>query len=360
MASFDSTPNIGLKNIKIGSAPWGAEERENKIILDSVLANISANGKLKIALHPRDAVTQSDTAILTTIGNLPCIKLLANNTNTLSWYISAAETYEYIASRTPYQSTCLLTGAINTNIIYSNIDPSNEILMGDTVTILSKEYIVNSVVDNAIVINGLLELGFTDQPAIVTPNMSNLDRIMVEVCWFSHATDKPGFCCSLNKVTTELPTIVPNHYFDATSLGDGKVNTCKVVFSPTEDELVSGKASIFSLVLSNALTSDIEILGVSITLGRAKSIPTFISTYYNIYGTEGIEPQHTDYVYDEQNRLIKCVEQLYGEICTTEFVYLNNLITQQIETYKGIITTITFTYDSFGNMVSSDSVVTLA
>lgn len=43
MSIYDLTPNIGLKNIKIGSRPWGTEMRENIELLDTLIGVLLAN-----------------------------------------------------------------------------------------------------------------------------------------------------------------------------------------------------------------------------------------------------------------------------------------------------------------------------
>jgi hypothetical protein len=364
MAIYDLTPNIGLKNIKIGERPWGNEERENKIILDSVISNISNSGKLKISLKPQNAIklVVSSAVIETLAHNEPVVSF--EPITEIGWLITAAETYEYSPRAIPFVSKSLVTTNIGKTFLYGDTDSNfiNEIMPNDEIKVGELTCIVKNVTASVLEVDKTFSEQLNGVQMIVNPSGS--DRVKLEVKWVApSACTNVAWGFNLNTLLDgeeyDIQDILVkkiHSFVDFTSTEANKVTTSTYIFSPEVFEINPGKPSIFKLsYTTSSPETTIKVLSVDFTLAREKNVPCFLNNIYNI-NVEELDTVTTEYTYDSDGNIIESSEILVGGLTRiTNFVYDAefNIIQQRID-FDNSITTEDYTYDTLGNIIRID------
>ena len=378
MATFELTPNIGLKNIDIGSFPWGNEERENKIILDTAIANISANGTLAISLLPNDAILKDAshcqvTNVVTSGQAAVAMPITAIGVDSIYWTIPAAMTYPYSPSRVPFVATGTFSGTAGVNFITSTDgDPVNEIQENDMVNIANDpiSYTVTSVVVNGLTLDQPLTNDLSAGSKIgVNPVGGSSDRLKFMVSWVSQGQGKAAFRFSLataaENATLPIPFATTHDSIEYPSLAINDLTVNKIIFCPTNSEIVAGQPSFLKLqrltTSDNNVVGTINIIGIDIVLSRAKCVPAYYTTYYNISGSGSeLESQDTAYTFDTNGNLTLVTEVVYGYVRTTSLTYNSDgNVSTQVVVFKGIETTDTYTYNTDLSIKDMTSVISI-
>ena len=342
MANYDLTPNIGLKNIKIGERPWGNEERENKDILDSYIGNLGSYGRTKISLLPSNKLNPSSPPVVSNFNGID--SLVFSGSTKVTWYVSQVDFSDYANVVRPFVITSKVSVALNSNVITATTtgyDFTIEVFKDDEIILGGLKYTVGSVSSNSLVLTSpVVTSAYTEVMLTVVPSIGG--RLKLNILWStSNSSDRIIWKVSASTLQigkSPLDLLGAQTTIDPIVLVPENENCILQTtgfIKPEGDFGVSPSPVYFSLELDpqSVITDTINFLEANLQIAVPVSKPHFENTYYNVTIAES-EPIDVVFTYTA-----------------------NGWISNSIETYIGGLTrTTNFTYDLEGNIVKDVSV----
>jgi hypothetical protein len=362
MANYDLTPNIGLKNILIGERPWGIEERENKIILDTYLGSFNAYGRTKISLLPTNRINLSDPDYPQLSKhselNLDCLVFTPQQLDTeVYWYISQSEFSDYTKQIRPFVSSGYANTTAGSDEVLLDYNPIEEIYSMDKIRISGIEYTVNAITENSLILDKPVPIAYTSILLNVVPSIGG--RLKLNVLWSSNTPgDTVSWSLDLARLTVlELPlsdsdntTLMARTVLDTDNNSIIQTKGLLNVLNNPSDTPVYVALKVWSGL--SQISGNIYFLEANIQLAIPQTKLNFTNTYYNLQFLDGT-PIDTTFSYDPNGNIVGSIETFPGSLKrTTEYQYnLVGDIVKTISELELIETTEDYIYDSASNII---------